>query len=64
MVLTVLAVYWNLALSAEFATSLMDRQQLEPRKNAYDAFVTLPRARAVAGLSLSVRSRLVLQTWA
>ena len=40
---TVLAVYWNLALSAEFATGLMDRQKLEPRKNAYDAFVTLPR---------------------
>ena len=37
-----LAVYWNLALSAEFATGLMDRQKLEPRKNAYDAFVTLP----------------------
>ena len=39
---TVLAVYWNLALSAEFATGLMDRQKLEPRRNAYDAFVTLP----------------------
>jgi Na+/proline symporter len=40
---TVLTVYWNLALTAEFATGLMDRQKLEPRKNAYDAFVTLPR---------------------
>ena len=40
---TLLAVYWNLALTAEFATGLMDRQRLEPRKNAYDAFVTLPR---------------------
>jgi hypothetical protein len=40
--LTVLAVYWNLALIAEFAAGLMDRQRLEPRKNAYDAFVTLP----------------------
>jgi hypothetical protein len=39
---TVLAVYWNLALTAEFATGLMDRQKLEPGKNAYDAFVTLP----------------------
>ena len=39
---TVLAVYWNLALTAEFAVGLMDRQRLEPRKNAYDAFVTLP----------------------
>jgi hypothetical protein len=41
-VVTLLAVYWNLALTAEFATGLMDRQKLEPRKNAYDAFVTLP----------------------
>lgn len=40
--ITLLAVYWNLALSAEFATGLMDRQKLEPRRNAYDAFVTLP----------------------
>ncbi|HEX6462885.1 MAG TPA: hypothetical protein VFZ98_00475 [Vicinamibacterales bacterium] len=40
---TLLAVYWNLALTAEFATGLMDRQRLEPRRNAYDAFVTLPR---------------------
>jgi hypothetical protein len=40
---TVLAVYWNLAVSAEFAIGLMDRQKLEPRRNAYDAFVTLPR---------------------
>jgi len=41
--ITVIAVYWNLALTAEFATGLMDRQRLEPAKNAYDAFVTLPR---------------------
>jgi small-conductance mechanosensitive channel len=40
---TLIAVYWNLALTAEFATGLMDRQTLEPRRNAYDAFVTLPR---------------------
>lgn len=39
---TILAVYWNLALSAEFATGLMDRQRLDPPRNAYDAFVTLP----------------------
>ena len=39
---TVLAVYWNLAMIAEFSIGLMDRQKLEPRKNAYDAFVTLP----------------------
>ena len=43
VVITLIAVYWNLALTAEFATGLMDRQTLEPRRNAYDAFVTLPR---------------------
>ena len=41
-VVTLLAVYWNLALSAEFGTGLMDRQKLEPARNAYHAFVTLP----------------------
>jgi hypothetical protein len=41
--IVILAVYWNLALTAEFATGLMDRQRLEPGKNAYDAIVTLPR---------------------
>jgi hypothetical protein len=41
--ITVLAVYWNLALIAEFAIGLMDRQRLEPARNAYDALVTLPR---------------------
>jgi hypothetical protein len=40
---TVVCVYWNVALTAEFATGLMDRQKLEPAKNAYAAFVTLPR---------------------
>jgi len=39
----ILFVYWNLALTAEFAVGLMDRQRLEPAKNAYDAFFTLPR---------------------
>jgi hypothetical protein len=42
MAVTALAVYWNLALIAEFSVELMDRQRLEPRKNAYDAFVTVP----------------------
>jgi hypothetical protein len=37
------AIYWNVALVAEFATSLMDRQRLELARNAYDAFVTVPR---------------------
>jgi len=39
-----LCVWWNVALMAAFGTSMMDRQRLELRKNAYDAFVTLPRA--------------------
>jgi hypothetical protein len=37
-----LCVWWNLALMAQFATRLMDRQRLEPSRNAYHAFVTLP----------------------
>jgi len=39
----VLCAYWNIALTAEFATGLMDRQRLDPASNAYAAFVTLPR---------------------
>jgi len=37
-----LAIYWNLALTAQFGTLMMDRQRLELRRNAYNAFVTLP----------------------
>jgi hypothetical protein len=36
-------VYWNIALVAEFGTRLMNHEGLEPARNAYDAFVTLPR---------------------
>ena len=36
-------MWWNLALTLEFGTLMMDRQKLELRRNAYDAFVTLPR---------------------
>lgn len=35
-------VWWNVALIALFATRMMDRQRLEPSRNAYAAFVTLP----------------------
>jgi hypothetical protein len=42
-VTTALCVWWNVALMAQFGTGLMDRQRLEPGRNAYDAFVTLPR---------------------
>ena len=38
-----LSVWWNVALIAEFGTGMMNRQRLELRKNAYDAFVTLPQ---------------------
>jgi hypothetical protein len=38
-----ICVWWNIALMAEFGTSMMNRQRLEMRRNAYDAFVTLPR---------------------
>ena len=41
-VLVVVCVYWNIALMAQFATRLMDRQRLEPARNAYHAFVTIP----------------------
>lgn len=35
-------VWWNIALMFQFATGLMDRQRLEPGRNAYNAFVTVP----------------------
>ena len=38
-----LCVWWNAALIAEFGTGMMNRQRLELRQNAYDAFVTLPQ---------------------
>ena len=43
--------WWNIALMAQFAIRLMDRQRLEPARNAYHAFVTLP----LAGPSLAYR---------
>jgi len=43
VVLLALCVWWNVALMAEFGTGSMNRQRLELRRNAYDAFVTLPR---------------------
>ncbi len=39
----VICIWWNVALMAEFGTSMMDHQRLELGRNAYDAFVTLPR---------------------
>ena len=40
--LIVVLVWWNIALIAQFATRMMDRQRLEPARNAYTTFVTLP----------------------
>jgi hypothetical protein len=39
---TAVAVWWNLALIAQFGSGLMDRQRLELGRNAYHAFVTIP----------------------
>jgi hypothetical protein len=38
-----LAVWWNLGLTAQFGSGLMDRQHLDPARNAYDNFITIPR---------------------
>jgi hypothetical protein len=43
IVVVALCVYWNLALIALFGTRMMDRQRVEIGRNAYDAFITLPR---------------------
>lgn len=42
-VVVALCVWWNLALTAAFGMGLMNRQRLELKRNAYDAFVTVPR---------------------
>jgi hypothetical protein len=41
-VFVALAVWWNLGLTAQFGTGLMDRQRLDPPSNAYNNFVTIP----------------------
>lgn len=41
--LLVLGVWWNLGLTAQFGARLMDRQHLDPARNAYHNFVTIPR---------------------
>jgi hypothetical protein len=37
-------VWWNLGLMAQFGSGMMDRQRLEPMRNTYNTFVTVPRA--------------------
>jgi hypothetical protein len=38
-----MSVWWNLGLAIQFGAGLMDRQRLEPARNAYVSFVELPR---------------------
>jgi hypothetical protein len=42
-IVVAVCVWWNVALMAQFALRLMDRQRLDLRANAYHAFVTVPR---------------------
>jgi hypothetical protein len=42
-VFVAICIWWNLALMAQFALRLMDRQRLDLPSNAYHAFVTIPR---------------------
>jgi hypothetical protein len=41
--LVALCVWWNIALTTAFGAGLMNRQRLEIKRNAYAAFVTIPR---------------------
>ena len=41
--LLVIAVWWNLGLIAQFGTGLMNRSRVDPARNAYNNFVTIPR---------------------
>jgi hypothetical protein len=38
-----LSVWWNVGLTAQFGTGAMSRRRVEPARNAYTNFVTLPR---------------------
>jgi hypothetical protein len=38
----VMSIWWNLGLIAQFATGLMNRSRVEPARNAYNNFVTVP----------------------
>lgn len=41
-VAVVLSIWWNLGLMVQFGASMMDRQRLEPARNAYNTFVRVP----------------------
>jgi hypothetical protein len=40
---TVIGVWWNVGLMAQFGAGLMDRQRLELGRNTYQTFVTIPK---------------------
>lgn len=40
--LILLSVWWNLGLMVQFGASMMDRQKLELRRNAYNTYVRVP----------------------
>jgi hypothetical protein len=40
--LVAVSIWWNLGLIAQFGTGLMDRNRVEPARNAYNSFVTIP----------------------
>ncbi len=40
--IVVLSIWWNLGLIAQFAIGLMNRSRVEPARNAYNNFVTIP----------------------
>jgi hypothetical protein len=37
------SVWWNVGLMVQFGAGLMDRQRLDPLRNAYVSFIVLPR---------------------
>jgi hypothetical protein len=37
-----LSMWWNIGLTAQFGMNLMDRLRMEPARNAYNNFVTIP----------------------
>jgi hypothetical protein len=39
----ILCVWWNAGLIVQFGAGLMDRQRLEPVRNAYNTFVVVPQ---------------------
>ncbi len=42
-VVAALCVWWNVGLIVQFGAGLMDRQRLEPARNAYNTFITVPQ---------------------